>query len=81
MKLRMPGMAIRSSLAARVIRCISVDDVPGWATQCIRKSRSLKCGSSACPRVGMTARASTSSTPVPAYTRPGRRMIFPSRPV
>ena len=48
-KLRTPGIARSSMQAAVVIRTISGCDVPGLVTQCIRKSRSLKSGSSDCP--------------------------------
>ncbi len=51
-KLRTPGMACSSLDAATVIRVSSGSDVPGLVTQCIRKSRSLKSGSSDWPSVG-----------------------------
>ena len=51
-KLRTPGMA-RSSLLARVVmRTISGCEVSGLVTQCIKKSRSLKSGSSEWPSNG-----------------------------
>ena len=52
---RTPGI-VRSSWQARTeIRVSSGPDVSGFVSQCIRKSRSLKSGSSDCPRNGTTA--------------------------
>ena len=61
-KLRTPSMSRSSLLPWVVIRTISGCEVPGVASQCIRKSRSLKSGSSVWPSAGAT------TTP-PARTR------------
>ena len=53
-QLRTPGISCRSTHADTETRYSSGADVPGWLSQCIRKSRSLKLGSSWLPRVGAT---------------------------
>ena len=50
--LRTPGIVRSSRLTLALIRNISGWPVPGLVSQCIRKSRSLKSGSSDCPRNG-----------------------------
>src|SRR5262245_63484820 len=55
-KLRTPGIARSSLLARWVMRQVSACEVPSAGTQCIRKSRSLKSGSSPWPRNGHSAR-------------------------
>ena len=55
-KLRTPGMACSSLAAGHVMRTSSGSDVPGLVTQCIRKSRSLKSGSSDWPERGARRR-------------------------
>ena len=49
---RTPGMVRSSAQAFWLTRYSSVTEVPGWVSQCIRKSRSLKSGSSDCPSSG-----------------------------
>ena len=44
-----PGIARRSLLATSVIRRIASRDVPGFSTQCIRKSFSWKLGMNSSP--------------------------------
>jgi len=48
-KLFTPLIARSSLLAFSVIRVIAASDVPGFSTKCIRKSVSLKLGSSSSP--------------------------------
>ena len=74
-KLRTPGIARSSILAAVVIRTSSGWEVPGAVTQCIRKSRSLKSGSSDCPSLGTTATPSSTMTATAASAGRGPRMI------
>ena len=62
-KLRTPGTARSSLLARRVIRRIASRDVPGFSTQCIRKSYSLKCGRNSSPRNGKAHRRERRATP------------------
>ena len=50
--LRTPGMASSSLLIVVVDRSISAVEVPGGATQWMRKSRSLKPGNSDWPSCG-----------------------------
>jgi hypothetical protein len=77
-KLRTPGIARSSLLAAVVMRTSSGWEVPGAVTQCIRKSRSLKSGSSDCPSLGTTARPSSRMTTAAASAGRGLRMMRPS---
>ena len=51
-QLRTPGISRRSLQARTEMRVSSGADVPGSVSQCIRKSRSLKFGSSWFPSVG-----------------------------
>ena len=50
-------------------------DVPGFSTQCIRKSRSWNVGSSDCPSSGTVRAPATISVPTVAYASRGPRMI------
>ena len=59
-KLRTPSTAINSRLARSVTRRIASIEVPGFSTQCIKKSYSRKLGRNSSPRNG-TVRAVTSS--------------------
>jgi hypothetical protein len=62
-QLRTPGM-VRSSRHARTeIRVSSGPEVLGSVSQCIRKSLSLKDGSSDCPRNGTTAAPAATTAP------------------
>ena len=56
-QLRTPGISRRSLQAATEMRVSSGAEVPGWVSQCMRKSRSLKFGSSWLPSVGAGQRA------------------------
>ena len=80
-KFRTPGMARSSLLTAIVVRCISAAEVPGWVTQWIRKSRSLKAGNSDCPSSGTSVRPTRVTTAKPAYTARGRTMMRDSAAV
>ncbi len=69
-KFRTPSMLRSSWLPRVVMRTISGWDVPGVASQCIRKSRSLKSGSSELPSEGTTAMpASVRRANAPASAR------------
>ena len=57
--LRTPGIVSNSALTNLVVRTSSCSEVSGLVNQCIRKSRSLKFGSSDCPSTGSTARPAT----------------------
>ena len=43
-KFRSPGISRSAWLTLVVVRSISASEVPGWVTQWMRKSGSLKCG-------------------------------------
>ncbi len=73
-QLRTPGIATRAPQASWEIRVSSGSDVPGFVSQCIRKSRSLKSGSSDWPRWGTANAPATASTPTAAKAGPGRRI-------
>ena len=69
------GTARSSLLALSVIRRIASSDVPGFSTQCIRKSYSLKCGRNSSPRNGNATavddqRRDDAQRPARAATRP-----------
>ena len=51
-KLRTPGMARSSLLTRMVIRFMASSEVPGFSTQCMRKSYSLNSGRNSSPRNG-----------------------------
>jgi hypothetical protein len=63
---RTPGIDSSSRLTRLVILTISGCPVPGLVNQCIRKSRSLKEGSSDCPRSGSAARPNIAVAPTAA---------------
>ena len=72
-QLRTPGI-VRSSRQARTeTRTSSGPDVSGEVSQCIRKSRSLKLGSSDWPRNGTTASPATTVAATVAYAQRGLR--------
>ncbi len=76
---RTPGIC-RSSTQARVeMRTSSGCDVPGAVTQCIRKSRSLKSGSSDWPRSGKTTAPTSITEPTARYAGRGLRTMRPSK--
>ena len=54
-KLRTPGMEPISWLAAVTMRRSSMMEVPGFVTQCMRKSFSLNDGNSSSPNRGTTS--------------------------
>ena len=62
-KFRTPGTAISSRLARSVMRRIASSEVPGFSTQCIRKSYSRKFGRNSSPRNGTVAAVSSSIAP------------------
>ena len=53
--MRTPSISFRSLQAETETRVSSVTEVPGWVSQCIKKSRSLKFGSNWLPKVGTAA--------------------------
>ena len=61
-QLRTPGIVRSSWQAADRDPDLLGPDVSGLVSQCIRKSRSLKSGSSDCPRNGTTASAGDAVT-------------------
>ena len=74
-KLRTPGIARSSLLDSVVIRTSSDSEVPGLVTQCIRKSRSLKSGSSSWPSWGTTNNPAIMMSAAPPTAGLGRRTI------
>ena len=71
-KLRTPGMARSSLLARMVMRDMACSEVPGFSTQCIKKSYSLKLGRNSWPSSG-TSSIDPTATPVSDQaTRLGR---------
>ena len=71
-KSRTPGIARTSRLARVTILRSSVIEVPGFVTQCIRKSLSLNVGNRSDPSVGSSASAraaadATALDPPPAF--------------
>jgi hypothetical protein len=55
-------------------RCSSSTPVPGWVSQCIRKSRSLKFGSSDEPSVGKISSPASRQAAAVTIAGLGRRM-------
>ena len=74
-KLRTPGTERSSLLPAVTMRRSSVSDVPGFVSQCIRKSRSLNSGNSDWPSSGTIRIPVTTSAPSAPYAGSGRRMM------
>ena len=67
-----PGTAISSRLARSVMRRIASIDVPGFSTQCMRKSYSRKLGRNSSPRngtVNVVTSSSTASEPSAVFGR------------
>ena len=73
-QLRTPGISRRSLQAETETRVSSGADVPGWLSQCIRKSRSLKFGSSWLPSVGKTSSPARTTASAPAIAGCGLRI-------
>ena len=74
-KLRTPGTWRSSLLPAVTMRRSSVSEVPGFVSQCMRKSRSLNSGNSDWPSSGTTRIPVTTSAPTAPYAGNGRRTI------
>ena len=64
--LRTPGISSSSALTSFVVRTSSCREVSGLASQCMRKSRSLKFGSSDCPSSGSVSRPAMVVSPTTA---------------
>ena len=73
-QLRTPSIWRRSWQAETEIRVSSPTEVPGWVSQCIKKSRSLKLGNSWLPSVGTASTPTSSITPVVTRAGSGRRI-------
>ena len=65
-RLRTPGIESSSLAPLMLMRCISGQDVAGLVSQCIRKSRSLKSGSSDCPSIGQMMPPASTNAPTVA---------------
>ena len=78
-QLRTPGMSRSSRQAWTEIRVSSGREVPGFVSQCMRKSRSLKSGSSDWPRSGVTAKPASRRVAAAANTAGGRLSTRASR--
>ena len=70
-KLRTPSTSISSRPALTVTRRIASSEVPGFSTQCIRKSYSWKFGRNSSPRNGNAAAVTASETATIAIARLG----------
>ena len=73
-KLRTPGTARSSLLARSVMRRMASRDVPGFSTQCMRKSVSLKLGRNSSPSLRMARPVQTKATSNTSNAVPGRVM-------
>ena len=74
-KLRTPGMEPISWLAAVTMRRSSMMEVPGFVTQCMRKSFSLNDGNSSSPIRGRTRMPARVTAPSTMMAGRGERMI------
>ena len=71
-KLRTPGIARSSLLTETVMRVIASSDVPGFSTQCMRKSVSLKSGRNSSPSRGTAMAVIANATATNAAAQRGR---------